>query len=346
MLIAQGHSVDFATNCDDPVPDIYKTIDCKIHHIPFSRSPFDKNNLKAYRMFKNLVETEHYDIIHTHTPNASMIVRLACRNVRKQGTKIVYTAHGFHFYKGAPLKNWLMYYPVERFCAKYTDVLITINTEDFELAQKKFHVQDTFYVPGVGIDLSKIDDISPNRTAIRKTMNVPEDCMLLLSVGELNANKNHEIVVKALAKLNNPNVHYAIAGLGDKKEYLEQLATELGVQNQFHLLGYRTDAFSLYKTADVFVFPSFREGLSVSLMEAMASGSPVVCTRIRGNVDLIKNGKGGLLFAPTDEDALCSNLRTLIDHPNLIQEYGAYNKKAIEKFSLTNVLANMRNILQ
>lgn len=344
MLIAQGHSVHFATNCDDPVPDIYKTIDCKIHHIPFSRSPFDKTNLDAYRDLKKLVEMEHYDIVHTHTPNASMIVRLACRNARKQGTKVVYTAHGFHFYKGAPLKNWLMYYPVEKFCAKYTDVLITINTEDFDLAKKKFHVRDTFYVPGVGIDLSKIDKVNPDHIAIRKAMNVPEKCVLLLSVGELNVNKNHEVVVRALAKLNNPNVHYAIAGLGDKKEYLEQLATKLGIKNQFHLLGYRTDAFSLYKTADVFVFPSFREGLSVSLMEAMASGMPIVCTKIRGNVDLVEEGKGGQLFMPRDVDTLCSHLKVLVDDEKVRQKYGAYNRVAVEKFGIKNVLEKMKEI--
>ena len=137
MLLNEGHTVEIATNCEKPVPEIYNTLGCKVHDIPFSRSPFSKNNLKAYKMFKQLVESEHYDIVHTHTPNASMIVRLACRKVRKQGTKVFYTAHGFHFFRGAPLKNWLMYYPIEKFCARFTDVLITINKEDFALAQKK-----------------------------------------------------------------------------------------------------------------------------------------------------------------------------------------------------------------
>ena len=162
MLMGEGHSVEIATNCEQPLPEIYKTLCCKSYDIRFSRSPFDKDNLTAYKQLKALVEKEHYDIVHCHTPNAAMVTRLACRKVRKQGTRVFYTAHGFHFFKGAPLKNWLMYYPVEKFCARYTDVLITINHEDFELAKKKMHVQKVCYVPGVGIDLSKIQNIQCN----------------------------------------------------------------------------------------------------------------------------------------------------------------------------------------
>ena len=344
MLLREGHTIEIATNCEQPVPEIYNIFGCKIHDIPFSRSPFNKSNLKAYKILKHLVESEHYDIVHTHTPNASMIARLACRKVRKHGTRVFYTAHGFHFFKGAPLKNWLMYYPIEKICAHFTDVLITINKEDYALAQKKMHAKKVCYVPGVGIDLSKIQNIECDRNEVRKSMGVPEDCVLLLSIGELNTNKNHQVVVKALAKLKNKNVHYAIAGIGDQKDNLLALAENLGVKEQFHLLGYRTDALNLYKAADVFVFPSFREGLSVSLMEAMASGLPIVCSKIRGNVDLVEQDRGGYHFSPTDDLTLMKKLDVLISIPKLRSEKSLVNLDAIKIFSLEHVLNNMKEI--
>lgn len=344
MLMGEGHSVEIATNCEQPLPEIYKTLGCKSYDIRFSRSPFSKSNLTAYKQLKALVEKEHYDIVHCHTPNAAMITRLACRNVRKQGTKVFYTAHGFHFFKGAPLKNWLMYYPVEKICAHLTDVLITINHEDLELAKKKMHAKKVCFVPGVGIDLSKIQNVECDRAEVRKSMGVPEDCILLLSIGELNVNKNHQVVVKALAKLNNKNVHYAIAGLGNQEDNLLNLAKNLGVESQFHLLGYRTDALKLYKAADVFVFPSFREGLSVSMMEAMASGKAVICSKIRGNVDLVEDGVGGFHFVPNDVDGLIQNLKNTIDDSVKIAQMGGANKEKIKMFSLENVLGMMKEI--
>ena len=344
MLLGEGHFVEIATNCEQPLPEIYKTLGCKSYDIRFSRSPFSKCNLIAYKQLKGLVEKEHYDIVHCHTPNAAMITRLACRNVRKQGTKVFYTAHGFHFFKGAPLKNWLMYYTVEKICAHLTDVLITINHEDFELAKKKMHAKKVCYVPGVGIDLSKIQSVECDRAEVRKSMGVPEDCILLLSIGELNVNKNHQVVVKALARLNNTNVHYAIAGLGDQKDNLLNQAKNLGVESQFHLLGYRTDALKLYKAADVFVFPSFREGLSVSMMEAVASGKAVICSKIRGNVDLVEDGVGGFHFVPNDVDGLIQNLKNTIDDSAKIAQMGDANKEKIKMFSLKNVLGMMKEI--
>lgn len=346
MLLKEGHSVEIAANCEQPVPEIYNDWGCRIHDIPFSRTPFSKDNLKAYKMLKHLVETERYDVVHTHTPNASMIARLACRKARQKGTKVIYTAHGFHFFKGAPLKNWLMYYPVEKFCARYTDVLITINKEDYELAQKKLHAKKVCYVPGVGIDLERIRSVQADRNEVRESMGVPQDCILLLSIGELNVNKNHQVVLKALAQVNNKSVHYAIAGVGNQKDNLLNLAKELGLESQFHLLGFRTDALKLYRGADVFVFPSFREGLSVSMMEAMASGLPIVCSKIRGNVDLIENGSGGYNFIPSDVENLAHQIEIFIDDSYARVNMGNANLDAVKKFSLQSVLKNMHEIYE
>ncbi|MBO5127918.1 MAG: glycosyltransferase family 4 protein [Clostridia bacterium] len=267
--------------------------------IEFKRNPLHPKNFSAYRKLRKLIQNNDFDIIHCHTPVGGLLGRLAARNARKKGTRVFYTAHGFHFYKGAPLKNWLFFYPVEKFCSYFTDVLITINQEDYALAHKKMKAKRVEYVPGVGIDLSRFKNVQVDRAAKRREIGVPEDAFLLFSVGELNANKNHQVIIKALAKLNNPSVHYAIAGIGDKREYLLNLAAELGIAEQVHLLGYRKDIPELNCSADVFCFPSFREGLSVSLIEVMACGLPVVCSRIRGNTDLITSD-GGCLFDPYD----------------------------------------------
>jgi len=345
MLYDMGHSVEIAcAEGTKPLNPIYRELNCKVHDIPFSRSPFSRGNLKAYKMLKQLVETEHYDIVHTHTPNASMIARLACRKVRKQGTRVFYTAHGFHFFKGAPLKNWLMYYPVEKFCARYTDVLITINKEDYELAQKKIHAKKVCYVPGVGIDLERIRSFQADRNEVRKSMGVPEDCILLLSIGEINVNKNHQVVVKALAKLGNKNVHYAIAGIGDQKENLLNLAKELGVENQFHLLGYRTDVPAIAKSSDIFCFPSHREGLGLAALETMACGLPIVTSNVHGINDYSQDGVTGYKCSPNDCFAWAEKLDILINAPSKRLAYGENNKIIAENFSTEQIIHYMRNV--
>ena len=344
MLLNEGHTIEIATNCDQPVPEIYNTLGCKVYDIPFSRSPFSKNNLKAYKMLKQLVETEHYDIVHTHTPNASMIARLACRKVRKQGTRIFYTAHGFHFFKGAPLKNWLMYYPIEKICARFTDVLITINKEDYALAQKKMHAKKVCYVPGVGIDLEKIRAVHVDRNEVRKSIGVPEESVLLLSVGELNVNKNHQIVLKALAKLNNKNVHYVIAGLGDQNENLLNLAKNLGVEKQFHLLGYRTDVPAIAKSSDVFCFPSHREGLGLSALEAMSCALPLITSNVHGINDYSQNDVTGYKCSPDDIVSWVDKIKILVEDSSKRKQFGNNNVQIVAKYSMQNILQRMKEI--
>lgn len=286
-LIAQGHTVDVASNFStSPVPAHYKELGCNIYPLSCSRSPLSKSNLKAITEIRKLVEQNEYDIVHCHTPVAAMCTRLACMHARKKGTRVFYTAHGFHFYKGAPKKNWLLFYPVEKVCAHFTDVLITINREDYAFAKKKIPVKQIEYVPGVGIDVEKFQKTEIDERKKRTEIGVPEEAMMLLSVGELNENKNHITAIKGIGALNDQNIHYVIAGNGAKREELERTAKELNVN--LHLLGYRTDVAELYKTADLYVHPSFREGLPVALMECLASGTPCIGSNIRGCVDLLK----------------------------------------------------------
>lgn len=343
MLIKEGNHIDIACNYNDlPLDNLYVELGCDFYQIDFSRSPLSADNIKAFKQLKKLIETGKYDIVHCHTPNASVITRLVCRKFRKQtGLKVFYTAHGFHFYKGAPKLNWIIYYPIEKFCSRYTDKLITINKEDYDRAKNKFKAKEVYYVPGVGIDLSKFNDIQVDRNTKRREIGVPEDAFLLLSVGELNENKNHQVIIRAIAKLNNPNIHYVVAGVGDKRDYLIDLASKLGVLRQLHLLGFRKDVSEIYHSADVFCFPSIREGLSVSLMEAMACGLPCVVSKIRGNIDLIDEN-GGKVFESFDEYDCSFALKSILE--SSCTELGSYNIQKIKNFSSVFVLEKMRSL--
>lgn len=316
----------------------------KFHDLPFERSPLRKNNFQAYKELKKIIDTEEYEIIHCHTPMGGAIGRLAAQSTRKKGTKVFYTAHGFHFYKGAHLINWLVYYPIEKWLARYTDTLITINKEDYERAKRKFTAKKVLYIPGVGIDLEKFNKMELDRDLKRSEIGLSEDALIILSVGELNKNKNHEIIIRAIAKIDNTNIHYIICGQGELHEYLWNLSMELGLENQVHLLGFRKDILEICKISDIFAFPSYREGLSVALMEAMASKLPVVCSNIRGNSDLIESGRGGYLVKPNNVEGFAKHIKDLTGCSGLSSEFGSFNHKKIEIYSIDNVLCEMEKI--
>lgn len=345
-LLDEGHKVDIASNLeDDQVPECYYRWGCKVYPISTSRSPFSSGNIKAVAQIKKLVEEGSYDIVHCHTPIAAACTRLACRSLRKKGVKVIYTAHGFHFYSGAPVKNWLIFYTIEKLCARWTDVLITINKEDYRRAREKFRARKVAYVPGVGIDVAKFSDTQIDRAAKRRELNVPEDAFLLCSVGELNANKNQEVIIRAMAKLNRPNVHYILAGDGSRKEYLNQLAKELGIEEQVRLLGYRLDANELYKASDLFVFPSIREGLPVSVMEAMAAGLPVVSSANRGCMDLIDEERGKLCN-PHDATAFAQEIAAYCDSAALCRRIGEANAQWVQRLDKSAINKEMKGIYQ
>ncbi len=304
-LYLDGHTVDIATNeSAAPVNELYHELGSKVYGITTSRSPFNKGNLKAIKEIKKIVKENGYDIVHCHTPIAAFVTRLACKGLRKKmGLKVIYTAHGFHFFNGAPKKNWLIYYPIEWLSSFWTDLLITINREDFARVKKHFHAKETTYVPGVGIDIDYFKSATANRTDKRKEIEVPNDAFMVLSVGEINENKNQKVIINAISKLNSPNIHYVLCG-GGNSEKLETLAKEKGVN--IHPLGHRRDVNGLYKVADMFVQPSYREGLPVAVMEALAGGLPVVASNTRGCSDIIKPE---YLFDPDDSTHLAEIIK-------------------------------------
>lgn len=343
-LKEQGYEVHVAAKNDFiNEPCIIPNCD-KYYDVKFARFPFSKTNIKAYKQLKKLIQENNYDIIHCHTPVAGVLTRLAAR--RNKNTTVIYTAHGFHFLKGAPLLNWLIYYPVERFCARYTDKLITINKEDYERA-KRFKLRKNgkvYYVPGVGINLEKIQNLKVNVKQKKKELGISKNIPILLSVGELNKNKNHETVLQALSKLKDKNFIYLICGRGVLKEYLERKIQELHLENKAKLLGYRSDVIKILKTADLFIFPSKREGLPVSVIEAMAAELPVIASNVRGNRDLIDKEN---LFEPEDVVTLTSLIEKQLDVIAIATDgLKKVTYTNLEQYSLKNVLKQMAEIYE
>ena len=355
ILQKLGYQVDVVCNFgkDNPLPletteefkKMLKQKGVEFYDIDCPRSINIKRMCNCYKQLRKLAKTKHYDLIHTQSL-ASFILRYAFRNQFYKGTKILSQEHGIYFYKGGPLKSWLMFYPAEKFCAKYTDLLVTINKDDYELAKNKRFARKVEFVPGVGIDTEKFSEIlsDDELLSIRKSLGVDNTQRLLFSVGELNANKNHETVIKALSKLNNPQLVYAIAGEGDYHDYLQNLINESDLTNNVKLLGYRSDVKKLYQAADIYILPSFREGLNVSLMEAMASGLPCVAGNIRGNRDLVDDN-GGRLFSPDSIDELVKTLTDLINLSDFqIRMLGKYNQTKISDYSKESVSNKMQDI--
>lgn len=317
------------------------------HNVPFARSPFSAENISAYKSLKHIITSNDFAIIHSHTPVGGVLARLASVKARKHGTKSIYTAHGFHFYKGAPKSGWLIFYPIEKYLSKYTDHLITINEEDFQTAvSKKFHAGKISKVNGVGVDINRFHIAHGDKNQdILNEFNLVSSDFILLSVGELNANKNHKVVIEALSKLNNKNIKYIICGAGALKDEYTEIAKTYNISDQVIFAGFRSDTEKFYHSSDVFVFPSFREGLPVSLMEAMASGLPCIASNIRGNRDLIVPSEGGFLIDnPADSDAFAVQIQLLYDNCELRKKYGSFNAAAIKKFSLDTVMAQMIDI--
>jgi len=322
----QGWQVDYASAGENEIPDCDNQ-----YAIPIQRSPYSLKNIAAYRELKKILLQNNYDIIHCHTPMGGVLGRLAVKNIKTK-TKVVYTAHGFHFYKGAPLINWLLYYPIEKFFAKYTDILITINEEDYDIAKKKLSSCKNIYkVDGVGVDLSRFcTHTSSEKAQLRHKLGYEERDFILINVAEINKNKNQIMLIRALPILKKKIPNLKVLFLGEDyslktKPKLEKLVKKNQLENIVYFLGYRHDVDAVMAISDMAFSASEREGLALNIVEAMACGVPIVCKRNRGHNSLIENEKSGLLF---------TNSKEMIDGILKIYESKAFadtlSKKAIE----------------
>lgn len=308
----------------------------RIVDVPFERRPLSLKNIAAARCLRRVLRETNYDLIHCNTPVAGMLTRLLAHSSRRHGAKVVYTAHGFHFYKGAPVQNWLLYFPLEWLFAWMTDVLVTINREDWRRAQH-FPAKTIEYVPGVGVDLGKFRAPMVARGDMRARLGLPSDAFVVLSIGELNDNKNHQTVLRAIAEMADTKVQYVICGEGPRRAALRELTEDLGVSDRVHLLGYRRDIPDLLALADIFCLPSYREGLPLSVMEAMAAGKPVVCSRIRGVVDLVDATGGRLVDGCGEPSEFAAAFGALASCLADLTVMGQRNMDHVREFSIDAV---------
>lgn len=356
ILQDMGYEIHYAANYDTPSygsdNNRLKGTGIIQHQIDFVRSPFQPGCITVFMQLKRLMQEERFDIVHCHTPMGGVMARLAAHVTKT--VPVIYTAHGFHFYKGSSLINWLCYYPVEKILSYFTDEQICINLEDYEFAKKYFHAKSIDYIPGVGINLDNIRyNVDINKK--KEELGIPTNKIIILSSGELIKRKNHETAIRAIAQLRKSSIdfHYIICGHGALSKYLLNLVEKLKLTDYVSFLGYRNDMMEIYQIADLFLFPSYQEGLPMALLEAMAYGLPVVCSEIRGNNDLmgeytgqlLKYCQGGIMVERVgDASAYSQAIYSLLKDKTLMHKMGIWNRIRSKQFSDKRVKIYMKKI--
>lgn len=341
-----GYEVHVATNGNEKIPYCDKK-----YIIPIERSPYKLRNIKAIKQLKEIIDNEKYDIIHCHTPMGSVVTRLAARKARKKyHTRVIYTAHGFHFYKGAPTLNWILFYPVEKYLAKYTDTLITINNEDYELAKKKFkrRCKDIQYVPGVGIDTKKFDIkmTEKEKNELRKSLGLKKDDFVMTYPAELSQRKRQIWLINAISDLMKKykSIHLLLPGKDSLNGECQNLINDLNLSNQIHLLGYRNDIQKLLRISNISISTAKQEGLPVNIMEAMYIGLPIVASDCRGNRDLVKDGVNGYLVELNDDKKFKNRIEKIYKSEEIALKFSGENKKIIDDYLLDKIMPQMHSI--
>jgi glycosyltransferase EpsD len=338
----QGWQVDYAA------PDDEEIFDCDSHYIiNITRSPFSLQNIKEIEKLQMLINREEYNIIHCHTPMGAVIARLAAKKLRENGLKVIYTVHGFHFFRGASLFNWLIYYPIEKYLAHYTDAIITINQEDYNLSVKKIKIPLICKIDGVGINLEKFFPISNfEKNKLRKNFGYCDHDFILLYVAEFIPRKNHRYLLTKIPKLKKiiPNLKVVLAGKGILENEYKKMVQRLKMSNTIDFLGYRKDINNLCQISDIFVSPSLQEGLPIAVVEALASGLPIICSRIRGHIDIIHNSRNGFLFKLNKPISMIDSIIKLYNDPDLRYQVTQNNIQDAKKYSVDIAISNMADI--
>lgn len=334
------YEVHVATNGYEKIPY------CKFKHVvSFARNPFKFSNIKAVFQLKKIIKNNKYEIIHTNTPMGSVVTRLAAIG---SNARVIYTAHGFHFYKGAPLINWVIFFPVEWILSFCTDTLITINMEDYNLAKKYFHTC-VKYVPGIGLNEEKFDFkmSKKEKNLFRASLKLNDDDFVMIYVAELNKNKNQGWLIKTLCNFlkNNKNVHILLPGKDSINRKYEKLVDRLELNKQIHFLGFRKDISKLLNISDLSISVSKREGLPVNIMEAMSAGLPIVALDTRGVRDLIINDKNGFIIKNNDKEKFIYKINSIYYQKELLtKKFKKTNKSLIKNYSLEKIMKLMIEI--
>lgn len=345
-LIDQGYKVDVATNITDDINADLINMGVKVFEVDFQRTPISLKNSKAYKQIKEIQNKEQYDIVHVHTPVASFVTRYALR--KEKNLKIVYTCHGFHFYKGGSAINWIVFYPLEKIAAKWTDTIVTINSEDYEIA-KGFSLRNNGQVSkmhGVGIEKEKYVIENFDKSEYRKKLGLNDDDFVILVLAELNKNKNHIQLIKAMNLLKDkyPNIKAIFAGTGPLEDDIKKQIKENGLEDKISLLGWRNDVKELINSSDLVGLFSKREGLGKCLLEAMICGKCVIATNTRGPRELIEDGKNGFLFEIDDYNKTAISIELIYKDINLRRLYSEQVIMKANNYLLDNVLKQLMRI--
>jgi glycosyltransferase EpsD len=333
----QDYEVHIACEGDDEVPFTDKK-----WAVPFVRSPFSKGHIKAYKTLKRIIDTEEYSLIHCHTPMASIVTRLAAKEARIRGTKVLYTAHGFHFFNRGPFLNWLTYYPVEILCSYLADAIITINNEDYLRISKNGNAKCKYFlIPGVGVEKSKFSPVNEEvKQRIRRKNGFGNNDLLLIYAAEFIPRKNHEFLIKSAKELVDriPNVKILFAGRGKLEGKLVQLSNKLGLNNKvIYFLGFRNDINEVFQMCDIGISASLQEGLGLNLIEEMMCGLPVVATEDRGHNEVINQNENGFLFPQGNKSQFRDYIEALTNDKNRSK----MSKKAIIKADSFELLSSL-----
>lgn len=350
MWQEQGHTVHVAGHDNLAVKNglQLKYVD-QAFEVPFERSPFNPKNLKANKVLKKLIDEQHYDLIVCNTPVGGILTRLAARKTRKRGTKVVYIAHGFHFYKGASKKNWLIFYPIEKFMAKYCDLLVTINQEDYALAQKKFSKRTKVaHIHGIGVDETRYHPATlEEQLAMRQAECLSPEDFVILCTGELNENKDQKTLVFAAAFLRDriPNLKVLLAGNGPKEADLRAKIASEHLEDVVKLLGYRTDLETVVPAVDLVASCSHREGLPLNIIEAMLCKKPVVATHNRGHDELVQEEVTGYLLDHGDASGFADRISALYEARNVLASMGDAGYCAAQPYTVSSVKQEFASLL-
>lgn len=318
----------------------------KIFNISFERSPFNRRNLSAYQQLKQIIDGGNYDVVHTNTPVGGIVGRLAARKARKNGCQVFYTAHGFHFFQGGSKKNWLIYYPIEKFMCRHTDELITITEEDFQLAQNKFRVSVS-HIHGIGANTGKYTAVSAAEClTLRKELGFTPEQKLIICTGELNTNKNQITAIRAMEDVVKkvPEAMLLLAGNGATYDDLQSAISELGLKERVKLLGYHTNLEKYVEVSDLILSCSKREGLPLNIVEGMLCKKPIVASINRGHKELVQNGKSGYLVGATDAASFASKITELLTDKALSNAFGEVGFSSAQAYTDQTVQFELEQI--
>lgn len=341
-LINKGHNVECACSRTGFYFDELKERGYILHEVGFQRSPFRLKNISAFFTLRKLIKYYGYDIIHCHEPVGGAMGRLAGRSC---GKYVLYFAHGFHFFDGAPLKHWILYYSFEYILSFLTDAIVTICKEDYERS-KNFHAKNCYYIHGIGIDYSKynITDPEQHRNQIRKKLGIKNTDIVLITVGEMIRRKNHQIILESMSVIHRNDIHLIICGEGELKDYLLSMSKKFGIANNIHFLGFRRDIPNVLCAADLFIFPSLWEGLGLAGLEAMYMGIPVIGSKRQGIKDYVVDNKTGLLFNPQNKQELICCIQSVVNNPESSSKFGKNGREVALKYSIENSISDIEKI--